>query len=251
MNICTRTKYIILFLSAVMALVSCRKHNDVVAPEVTTQLIVSFNSAGVDINATDSMTVVFTNGTDTIRKKGIRGGSFYSVSLSGLKANTVYTALNKVYTSADTLGDLRMYRFTGSVNTQAGSTILGPTAKQYDSWKSCLYYHNTDYNITFAMAESPTDPYFELTLPPSLPYQNVFISRNIYKTISKVSNVVGFATANLKASDYKGYHTNTALFTTFSNNASATSYDAADFSLQLYNQVNNDYKILFTHTSTF
>jgi hypothetical protein len=250
MNNYPLVKYFAFLLLIAVVFTSCKKQSDDDISTVDTQLQVSFSSAGVPITTTDSMTTTFINGTDTITKKAIRAGSFYSVPLTGLKTAT-YTTLTKLYTSADSSGDRHMFRMQGSVDTQTGATIIAPTGNQFDTWKANLIYYNADLNISFAIAVLPTDPYFELKLPASLPYKNLYIARTLYKTTDKVQYVVKFASTTLKTADLKGFHTNTAAFFAFATAAGTASYDAADFSLELYNEVNNDYKILFTHTSKF
>ncbi|WCT10940.1 hypothetical protein [Mucilaginibacter jinjuensis] len=250
MNNFSLIKFPAFLLLVAVVFTSCKKDPGDDVSTVDTQLQVSFSSAGVPITSTDSMTTTFINGTDTITKKAIRAGTFYSVSLKGLKTTT-YTTLTKLYTAADTNGDRHMYRLAGSVDTQTGGTVLAPTGNQFDTWKANYIYYNADLNISFAIAALPTDPYFEVKLPASLPYQNLYIARTIYKTNNKVQYVVKFSSVTFKTADYKGFHTNTTSFADFATTAASASYDAADFSLELYNEVNNDYKILYTHTSKF
>jgi hypothetical protein len=251
MNNYTLVKYFAFLLLVAVVVTSCKKDPGDDVSTVDTQLQVSFSSAGVPITSTDSMTTTFINGTDTVIKKAIRAGTFYSLSLKGLK-NATYTTLTKLYTAADTNGDRHMYRLSGSVDTQTGGTVLAPTGNQFDTWKANYIYYNADLNISFAIAALPTDPYFEVKLPASsLPYQNLYIARTLYKTSSKVQYVVKFSSVTFKTADYKGFHSNTTSFADFITAAATSSYDAADFSLELYNEVNNDYKILYTHTSKF
>lgn len=247
MKICIRIKYLVVFL-AVIVFASCRKYND--EPSTAeAQLIISFSAATVPIATTDSVTTTLINGTDTVRKKAIRAGSFYSISLKDLK-NATYTTLTKVYAAADTSGNRFMYRLNGTVDTQKGASVLGPTLNEYNLWKPAYIYYNAAYDISFAMAALPTDPYYELSFPAALEYKYAYIDRNLYKvttdTTTKVTTKYPVNSANviLETAKNKGFKANSTAFATFATQAASTTYNAADFSLQLYNQVNNDYKII-------
>jgi hypothetical protein len=249
MNTCTRINYFVLLLFLVGLFASCAKQNE---PSGTSanenQLIVSFSSAGIAITSVDSMVVYFANAADTIRKKGVKIGAFYSVPFTGLPAGT-YQALSKIYTSADTTGSQYMFRYSTSIITTSSTSLTGPTNKQYDQWTPSLYFYNKDYNMTFAIAKTPGDPYFELNMPVVPAYKYLYIGRNIYTTSDSVKYVAKFANIILKTSDYKGFHMNQSAFSTFANTA-VSSYDSGDITFQLYNS-GTDYKVLFTKAFVF
>lgn len=243
-----RNFLLLLLLCALFA--SCAKVNGTDTPTTTdAQLIVSFSSAGVQLSATDSMITYFINGTDTIRKKAVRGGTFYSVSYNGLPAGS-YQALSKVYTSADTTNTQYMFRYVTSISTTTGTTLTGPTNKAYDQWAASLYFYNKTYNITAAIAKTPGDPYYEINVPAALPYKYIYISRNVYTTSNKVQYVVKYGNTIIKTAGYKGFHANQTDFASFAKNA-VTSYDAGDCSFELYNEVSDQYNVLYSKSFKF
>jgi hypothetical protein len=254
MNTCTRINYFVLLLLLVGLFASCAKQNE---PSGTgtneNQLVVSFSSAGIPITSVDSMVVYFANGADTIRKKGVMIGAFYSVPFTGLPTGT-YQALSKIYTSqikttVDTTGSQYMFRYTTSIVTTGSTSLTGPTNKQYDQWTPCLYFYNKDYNISFAIAKTPGDPYFELNMPTTPAYKYLYIGRNVYTTSDSIKYVAKFANIILKTADFKGFHMNQSAFSTFANTA-VSSYDSGDITFQLYNS-GTDYKVLFTKAFIF
>jgi len=242
-SIIKKSVFVSCFIGIIIVSTSCHKYGE--EPIAETQLIVAFSSAGIDIANTDSMVTVFTNGADTLYKKGNRAGSFYSIPLNEMPAGT-YQALTKVYAAKDTSGNRRMFRYESNVNTQTGSKLTSPTGKQYDVWKASLCFYNQDNNIRFAIAERPFDPYFEFSLPSSLPYKNVYIERFVYVVSNKVKYAVGFDNTFFKAAGFKGFHSNQKAFQSFATEAAKLpAYSSADFSFQLYNETSNDYKVLF------
>jgi len=250
MNTCTRINYFFLLLLWVSLFASCAKQNEPGSAAANeNQLIVSFSSAGIPLSSVDSMVTYFTAGTDTIRKKGVKIGAFYSVPFTGLKGST-YQALSKIYTSVDTTtGSQYMYRYSTSIVTTSSTSLTGPTNKQYDQWTPSLYFYNKEYNITLAIAKTPGDPYFELNMPTIPAYKYIYIGRNVYTTSDSVKYVAKFANVILKTADFKGFHVNQTAFNTFATTA-ITTYDAADITFQLYND-SSDYKVLFTKAYIF
>lgn len=229
-------------------LASCHKGGDDGAAPDNNKLIVAFSNATVPIASVDSIVATFISGSDTVKLTGLREGSFYSFLFSSLHTSGTYQVNAKLYTAADSNGIQHMYHYSSSVNTTSNSTLVAATSKPYDLWKPCMYFYNAQFNIKFAIGQYPTDPYFEMQLPATLPFKYVYIARNLYKTTGGIKYPTGFGYVNLKASDYKGFHTNTTAFSGFSTAAAAATakYDAADFSFELYNDINNDYAILFT-----
>ncbi|OKS85506.1 hypothetical protein [Mucilaginibacter polytrichastri] len=253
MNTCTRINYSFLLLLLVSLFSSCAKRDEPSPSANENQLIVSFSSAGIAIGSVDSMITYFTSGADTIRKKGVKIGAFYSVPFTGLPAGT-YQALSKIYTSqlkttADTAGSQYMFRYSTSIVTTSTTSLTGPTNKIYDQWSPSLYFYDKTYNITFAVAKTPGDPYFEINMPTTPAYKYFYIGRNVYTTSDSVKYVAKFANVVLKTADYKGFHVNQTAFSTFAT-TTISAYDAADVTFQLYNS-SSDYKVLFTKAYKF
>lgn len=250
MNIFNRFVHGLCVVMGLMVLASCHKATGTGGDEITpgssnNKLIVSFSSATIPINSVDSVIATFTGGTDTVRKKALREGSFYSFLFSTLPGTGTYSFTAKIYTAADSNGVQHMYHYQGSVNTSSTTNLIGATAKPYDLWTPANYFYNAKYNVTFAMGQSPTDPYFELTLPPNLPFKYVYIARNLYNTVNKVKYPAGLAYVNLNVADYKGTHINTTAFKSFATTAATATYTSSDISFELYNDISNDYAILF------
>lgn len=180
-------------------------------------------------------------------------GAFYSVPFAGLPAGT-YQALSKIYTSqikttADTAGSQYMFRYTTNIVTTSSTSLTGPTNKQYDQWTPSLYFYSKAYNITFAIAKTPGDPYFELNMPVVPAFKYLYIGRNIYTTSDSVKYVAKFANLVLKTADFKGFHMNESAFSAFANTA-VSSYDSADITFQLYTSGSDD-RLLFTKSISF
>ncbi|WDF54080.1 hypothetical protein [Mucilaginibacter sp. KACC 22063] len=232
-------------LCVLMVLFSACKHSADDPEPNTNQLLIAFSDVTIPIATVDSVTTTFISGTDTIRKKATRGGSFFSISLDGLKTQT-YQIQNRIYTAADSSGAKHMWYYQTSVKASADATLTGPTNNQFNTWLENYFYHNDEYNITFVMAKFPNSPYFELNVPKSsnIPYKYIFIDRNLYKTVDKVKYGIGYANLLLKTADYRGNHIDIKSFASFANSSASQSFNAADFSLQLYNETNNDYKVL-------
>ncbi|MCJ8210900.1 hypothetical protein MUY27_14375 [Mucilaginibacter sp. RS28] len=239
-----RLRFLWIIALAAVAFSGCTKGDDEPAADTNNKLIIAFSSATVPITGVDSVICTFTSSTDTIRKKGLREGTFYSFLLSSLPSGT-YSALTKIYTTADSAGTRKMFRNTTSISTSKNSNIIAASDKPYDTWASALYFYSALYNITFAVGYYPTDSYFEMRLPATLPFKNIYISRNLYRTVNKIKYQTGYGYINIKTSDYKGSTSNTNAFYGFSTGAANLKYDAADVTFELYNDVNNDYAILF------
>lgn len=232
---------------------SCKKGGDDTTPENDHQLIIAFSEASIPFNSVDSVTTTFIAGSDTVLKKGSRGGSFFTVPLSGLETST-YQTQNRMYTSPDSSGIRHMYLLKTSVKASGDATLAAPTTNQFSQWQDNYFFHNDEYNITFVMAKLPIISYFELILPKdvsNIPYKNLYIDRNLYNTVDNTKYSIQSANALLKVADYKGSHINTALFTNFATQAASKAYSSADFSLQLYNEANNDYKVLVKQSVKF
>ncbi|MDT3402840.1 hypothetical protein [Mucilaginibacter terrae] len=254
MKIFTQLKFIVLAVTVIAAISSCRTYSnggdDVTPPNPTTgtgngsdnqnQVVIAFPRTSIDINTTDSVVAVLSSGTSTIRKKATKGGTFYTISLNGVYTGTWSTNI-KVYTKS------RMYRFETALNTANSSTFVGPTGKLADNWKTNLFVHDSNYGISFAVAALPTDAYYELFLPPTLiGYTHVYFERYVYKTIDSTDNVVQYGVLNFKAADYKGFQANTTAFAPFATAMKNQPWDTADVSLQLYNEGSStSYKVIF------
>ncbi|NCD69853.1 hypothetical protein [Mucilaginibacter agri] len=250
MNLNRLRDFLLLLLLSVL-FVSCAKVDGTDTPTTTdAQLIVSFSSAGIPLSSTDSMITYFTSSKDTIRRKAVRGGSFYSVSYTGLPSGS-YQALCKVYTNADTTNTQYMYRYSTNITTTAGTTLTGPTNKAYDQWAASFYFYNSTYNLTAAIAKTPGDPYYEINALTTLPYKYIYLSRNVYATSSdSVQYVVKYGNSIIKTAGYKGFHSNQTDFASFAK-ASVTSYNAGDCSFELYNEVSDQYKVLYSKVFKF
>ncbi|MVN92430.1 hypothetical protein [Mucilaginibacter aquatilis] len=259
MKIFTQLKYTVLVVGLLAAVSSCRTYDN--SEDVTpvnpgsgngtddgannqNQVVITFPRTSVDINTTDSVVAVLSNGSKTIRKRATKGGTFYTISLNGVSTGTWSTNI-KVYTS-----NSRMYRFETNLNTAVSSTFVGPTGRLVDNWKTNLFLRNADYGISFAVAALPTDAYYELFLPPTLiGYTHVYFDRYVYKVINGAENVVNYGALNFKAADYRGFQSNTTAFAPFATAMKDQPWDTADVSLQLYNEgTNANYKIIFQQT---
>jgi hypothetical protein len=260
MKIYTRFILLCLFVAG-LSVSACRTYQDAdeVSPDTTTtgtvtnnnQITISFPRTSISIGTTDSVVATFFDGgSQTFHKKGSRGGSFYTIPLTGMHTGN-WQATIKVYTAKPADDDARMYRYSATVNVTNSSSIVGPTGSRSDVWKPNLFLRNTDYGVRLAIAELPTDPYYELTLPQNLiNYRNVYIDRYIYRTIDNADVVVAYGNVVLKAADHKGVTVNTTNFAAMANAMADQTWTSADINLQLYNDSGNDYRILFQRTVT-
>ncbi|WP_345948737.1 hypothetical protein ABDD95_18000 [Mucilaginibacter sp. PAMB04274] len=265
MKIFTRPLFLLLVLS-VMAVSSCRTYEDNdITPDTTgtgtkpgtggstensNQVTIAFPKTSLDINTTDSVVAVFTNGTTTIRKKATKGGTFYILPLNGVYAGTWQTNF-KVYMAPTSATDpARMYRYETNLNTAVSTSLVAPTGKLADTWKPNLFFISQNYGVKFAVAVLPSDPYYELFLPQTLiNYKNIYIERYVYKTIDNNPTVIQYGNITLKAAEFKGFNANTNAFGPFAKAMVDVPWDSTDVSLQLYNDSGNDFRILFSHTT--
>lgn len=258
MKIFTQLKFIVFSLAVIAAVSSCRKFSDDDGSTPDTevpgtddgstnqnQVVITFPRTVIDINTTDSLVAVFNNGTRTIRKRAAKGGTFYTLSLNGVPTGTWSTNI-KVYTSAS-----KMYRYETSLNTGVSQTLVGPTGKLTDNWKTNLFVRDASYGITFAVAAIPSDPYYEISLPNTLVgYTHVYMDRYAYKVIDSTEFVVAYNVQTLKAADHKGFQANTSSFAAFATAMKDQPWDTADVSLQLYNESGSStkYRVVFEAT---
>ncbi len=254
MKIFTPLRFVICACVAITAFSSCRKVGDDEVTKTDTasnnsQLLINLPKTSISIDLVDSVNATFFDGgSQTYNKRGSRGGSFYLIPLTSMH-NGNWQATVKMYTKASGDTPSRMYRYSYTLVADNSSSLVGPTGTLTDTWKRNLLFRSTDYGVKLAIAELPSDPFYELTLPQTLiNYKNVYIDRYIYRTIDSVDNVVAYGNAVLKASDYKGTTTNTTSFAGMAKSMSDQSWSSADVSLQLFNDSGNDYKILFKKT---
>jgi len=255
MKIFTPAKIIVFVCGMAITFSSCRKANeegttntaDTVAN--TNQILVTFPKTSLDIANTDSVVAVFFDGgARTFTKRASRAGSFYTIPLEGLAQGNWQSNI-KVYTRATADVGARMYRYQSTINSATSSSLVGPTGKLNDTWKTNLLLNDRNFSVKLAIAVSPTDPYYELTLPPTLlNYQNVYIDRYIYRTVDSTDYVVAYGNAILKASDYKGTTINTTTFAGMAAAMTGQAWNSADVSVQLYNNSGNAYREIFKQT---
>ena len=249
-------KLLIFVVSLMIASSSCRRAEEE-APDTTdsventNQILITFPKTSLSIATTDSVVAVFFDGgSKTITKKASRGGSFYTIPLSGLAIGN-WKANIKVYTASSSATAAKMYRYESTINSASSSSLVGPTGKLTDTWKSNLLFRSTDFGIKLAIAELPTDSYYELTLPQTLiSYENVYIDRYIYRTVDSADYVVAYGNAVLKATDYKGTTINTTTFAAMAAAMAGQTWNSADISLQLYNNSGGSYREVFKQTIT-
>ena len=265
MKIFTQLKFIVLVAGVMATVSSCRTYDsDNTTPTTPgtgtgtgtgngadnqNQVVIAFPRTSLDINSTDSVVAILSSGTETIRKKATKGGTFYTLSLNGVYTGT-WTTNIKVYSKLEN-GEGKMYRFETALNSGVSSTFVGPTGKLNDNWKTNLFMHNSTYGISFAVAALPSDAYYELFLPPNLiGYTNVYFERYAYKNIEGTDHVVNYGILNFKASSYKGFQANTTAFGPFATGMKDQPWDTADVSLQLFNEGGSaaSYKVIFEKT---
>lgn len=255
MKIFTPAKLIVFVCGMAIAFSSCRKANEEEVTETTdtvsnsNQILVTFPKTSLDIATTDSVVAVFFDGgSRTFTKKGSRAGSFFTIPLDGLAQGNWQSNI-KVYTRASASIGARMYRYQSTINSATSSSLVGPTGKLTDTWKTNLLFNDRNFSVKMAIAVSPTDPYYELTLPPTLlSYQNVYIDRYIYRTVDSTDYVVAYGNAILKASDYKGTTINTTTFAPMAAAMAGQAWNSADVSVQLFNNSGDAYREIFKQT---
>ena len=256
MKIFTPVKLLVIVCAVVIGSSSCRRANEETpdttdSVENTNQILVTFPKTTINIATTDSIVAVFFDGgSRTITKRASRGGSFYTIPLSGLAVGNWKTNI-KVYTAVSGTTAGKMYRYETTINSATSSSLVGPTGKLNDTWKPNLLFRSADYGIKLAIAELPTDPYYELSLPQTLiNYENVYIDRYIYRTVDSVDYVVAYGNALLKAANFKGTTINTTTFGPLAAAMAGQTWNIADISLQLYNNSGGSYREVFKQTIT-
>ncbi|MFD1256247.1 hypothetical protein ACFQ3S_05520 [Mucilaginibacter terrae] len=254
MKIFTPAKLIVYVFGMAVAFSSCRKANEETTDNAdtvanTNQILVTFPKTSLDISTTDSVVAVFFDaGSRTFTKKGSRAGSFYTIPLDGLAQGNWQSNI-KVYTMPTKDVGARMYRYQSTINSATSSSLVGPNGKLNDSWKTNLLLNDRNFSVKIVIAVSPTDPYYELTLPPTLlNYQNVYIDRYIYRNVDSTDYVVAYGNAIIKAADNKGTTVNTTTFAPMAAAMTGQTWTTADVSVQLFNNTGNSYREIFKQT---
>jgi hypothetical protein len=257
MTIFSPIKSVFVLCGLVIAFSSCRRAEEA-TPDATdsvensNQILVTFPKTSLAIGITDSVVAVFFDGgSRTVTRRASRGGSFYTIPLSGLATGN-WKANIKVYTAAATSKDVaKMYRLESTINSATSSSLVGPTGKLTDTWKPNLLFRSADFGIKLAIAELPTDSYYELSLPQNLiSYESVYIDRYVYRTVDTIDYVVAYGNSIFKAADYKGTTINTTTFAPMAAAMAGQTWNSADISLQLFNSSGSSYREVFKQTIT-